>query len=91
MTLVMTSIEVIGAFCASLMATTSSTKLQRYSEELSAYTLRQFCLASALLDHDKDDEAMPHLSAAHRRVAWQVNQVRLLFEFGIICYTKQIS
>lgn len=80
MTVIMTSIKVIGAFCAPLMATTSSTKLQRYSQELSAYTLRQFCLASALLDRDKDVEAMPHLSDAHRRVAWQAHQVRLFFK-----------
>lgn len=80
MTIIMTSVEVIGAF---LMSTTSesSKKMQLYSEELSAYTLRQFCLASALLNHDKDAEAMPHLSAAHSRVA---NQVRLFLQLGSI-------
>lgn len=82
----MTSVEVIGAFCASLMATTSSTKLQRYSQELSEYTLRQFCLASTLLDHDKDAEAMPHLSEAHRRVACQANEVRPFFKLGVYHY-----
>jgi hypothetical protein len=77
----MTFFEVIQVG-ASLMSTTSSTKIQRYSQELSAYTLRQFCLASALLDHDKDAGSMPHLSAAHRRVAGQANRVRLFFELG---------
>ena len=63
--------------------------MQRYSQELSEYTLRQFCLASALLD--KDAEA-PHLSAAHRRVAWQANnQVRFFFELGYHFLSKRIS
>ena len=55
--------------------------MQRYSQELSAYTLRQFCLASALLGVDA--ESMPQLSAAHRHVAWQANQVPF-FEFRIV-------
>jgi len=48
-------------------------KIQRYSQELSEYTFRQFCLATALLEI-KDTAAMPYLSPAHRRLACQVNQ-----------------
>lgn len=74
----MTSVEVIGAKCAFYMSTTtSSARMQRYSQELSEYTLRQFCLASAMLDEDAE---APHLSAAHRRVACQANKVRLFFK-----------
>jgi hypothetical protein len=57
-----------------MSTTTSSTNMQRYSEELSEYTFRQFCLASALLEI-KDDETMPHLLPEHRRLACQVNQI----------------
>lgn len=68
-----------GAECVFIMSTTtSSTKMQRYSQELSEYTFRQFCLASALLEV-KDAEAMPHLSPAHRRLAVQVKKVRVFF------------
>ena len=49
------------------MTSTSATKIRRYSEELSAYTLRQFCLASAVLDMNA--ETMRQLSAAHCSVA----------------------
>lgn len=65
--------------------TTTSVKKQRYSQELSAYTLRQFCLASALLD-GKDAEAMPRLSAAYRPVA-QADKIaygQTRFELGTI-------
>jgi hypothetical protein len=68
-----------------IMTTTSKTKEQRYSQELSAYTLRQFCLARALLDR-KDAEAIPLLSAAYRRVA-QADKIangQTRFELGII-------
>ena len=51
--------------------------MQRYSQELSEYTFRQFCLASAMLEI-KDDEAMPHLSPAHRRLAYQIKKVCLI-------------
>jgi len=49
------------------MTSTSATKIRRYSEQLSAYTLRQFCLAAALLD--RNAETMRQLSAAHCSVA----------------------
>ena len=63
------------------MSTTSNispSKVQRYSQELSEYTFRQFCLASALLEI-KDAEFMPHLLPAHRRLASQVKKVRVFF------------
>ena len=50
------------------MAASSTTKMQRYSQELSAYTLRQFYMASALLDR-KQTDAMPQLSAMYRSVS----------------------
>lgn len=61
-----------------MSTTMSQIKIQRYSQELSEYTFRQFCLASALLEI-KDAEAMPHLLPAHRRLATQVKNVRLFF------------
>lgn len=68
-------------WCVFFMSTTttSQVKIQRYSQELSEYTFRQFCLASALLDA----EAMPHILPAHRRLASQVKYVRLSFRTWI--------
>lgn len=45
-----------------IMTSTSATKIRRYSQELSAYTLRQFCLASAVLN--TNPERVRQLSAA---------------------------
>ncbi|KAF8813919.1 hypothetical protein BYT27DRAFT_7083965 [Phlegmacium glaucopus] len=50
------------------MSTATETKTDRYSQELSAYTFRQLCMANALLDRTKA-EAMPQLSAAYRRIS----------------------
>jgi hypothetical protein len=49
------------------MAASSTMKKQRYSQELSAYTLRQFYMASTLLDR-KQTDAMPQNSAMYRSV-----------------------